>query len=111
MKPVIGITPGIGSFENRGEINFSTKGEVRDAVETALAGLDEGRFRVAERAGDDWQVNQWLKKAVLLSFRLNDMSTISGGPGGASWWEPVAAASPGCVPDGADAWLNCVMVG
>ena len=68
------------AWENRDQLNTSTKGAVRDAVEAALAGLDEGRFRVAERAGDEWQVNQWLKKAVLLSFRLNDMTTIPGGP-------------------------------
>ena len=64
------------AWENRDQLNTGTKGAVRDAVEAALAGLDEGRFRVAERKGDDWQVNQWLKKAVLLSFRLNDMTTI-----------------------------------
>ena len=68
------------AWEDRDQLNTGTKGAVRDAVEAALAGLDEGRFRVAERAGDDWQVNQWLKKAVLLSFRLNDMTTIPGGP-------------------------------
>ena len=55
------------AWEDRDQLNTGTKGAVRDAVEAALAGLDEGRFRVAERAGDDWQVNQWLKKAVLLS--------------------------------------------
>ncbi|KKB08570.1 2,3,4,5-tetrahydropyridine-2,6-dicarboxylate N-succinyltransferase [Devosia chinhatensis] len=77
------------AFENRGEINFATKGEVRDAVDTALAMLDKGEARVAEKVEGSWQVNQWLKKAVLLSFRLNDNQMISGGPGGSSFWDKV----------------------
>ncbi|MFY9695066.1 MAG: 2,3,4,5-tetrahydropyridine-2,6-dicarboxylate N-succinyltransferase, partial [Xanthobacteraceae bacterium] len=78
------------AFERRDEIGPSTKGEVRDAVEQALELLDRGAARVAER-GDNgsWRVNQWLKKAVLLSFRLNDMSVIPGGPGHAAWWDKV----------------------
>ncbi|PSJ41647.1 2,3,4,5-tetrahydropyridine-2,6-dicarboxylate N-succinyltransferase [Allosphingosinicella deserti] len=63
--------------------------EVRDAVEAALAALDTGEARVAEKRADGWTVNQWLKKAVLLSFRLTPMETISGAPGGASWWDKV----------------------
>jgi 2,3,4,5-tetrahydropyridine-2-carboxylate N-succinyltransferase len=77
------------AFDDRANVTAQTKGEVRDAVEAALDGLDEGRFRVAEKTGKDWVVNQWLKKAVLLSFRLNDMVKIDGGPGGASWWDKV----------------------
>ena len=85
------------AWEQRAEIGLETKGIVRDAVELALAGLDEGRYRVAERsnAGNgNWVVNQWLKKAVLLSFRLNDMAVISGGPwdpehGQAAWFDKV----------------------
>jgi 2,3,4,5-tetrahydropyridine-2-carboxylate N-succinyltransferase len=82
------------AWDNRAEINASTKGEVRDAVNSALAALDSGQMRVAERRLDvegpqAWAVNQWLKKAVLLSFRLNDMAMISGAPGGASWWDKV----------------------
>ena len=77
------------AFEARDTINTETTGEVRDAVETALDMLDRGEARVAEPSGDGWTVNQWLKKAVLLSFRLNDMETISGGPGGANWWDKV----------------------
>ena len=62
----------------------------REAVEAALEGLDSGQYRVAEPRADGWHVNQWLKKAVLLSFRLNDMTTIPGGPGGnAPWWDKV----------------------
>ncbi|WP_446698673.1 2,3,4,5-tetrahydropyridine-2,6-dicarboxylate N-succinyltransferase [Aquabacter sp. L1I39] len=78
------------AFENRAEIGFSTRGAVREAVEEALSLLDAGKVRVAEPLEDGtWQVNQWLKKAVLLSFRLNDMDIITGGPGGAAWWDKV----------------------
>nr|Q07TX5.1 RecName: Full=2,3,4,5-tetrahydropyridine-2,6-dicarboxylate N-succinyltransferase; AltName: Full=Tetrahydrodipicolinate N-succinyltransferase; Short=THDP succinyltransferase; Short=THP succinyltransferase; Short=Tetrahydropicolinate succinylase [Rhodopseudomonas palustris BisA53] len=78
------------AFDARDTVSAATKGEVRDAVEQALDLLDKGEVRVAAReASGAWVVNQWLKKAVLLSFRLNDMTTISGGPGGASWWDKV----------------------
>lgn len=70
-------------------VGVETSGPIRDAVEQALDMLDSGRARVAERIGDGWQVNQWLKKAVLLSFRLNDMAPIAGGPGGAPWFDKV----------------------
>ena len=63
--------------------------ELRNAVEDALALLDSGEARVAEKGPGGWHVNQWLKKAVLLSFRLNPMAAIPGGPGGASWWDKV----------------------
>lgn len=84
------------AFEARDGVNAQTKGEIRDAVDHALDLLDKGEARVANR-GDDgaWTVNQWLKKAVLLSFRLNDMSPISGGPGGASWWDKVPSKFDG----------------
>lgn len=62
---------------------------VRAAVEAALAGLDDGRYRVAEKVNGQWRVHQWLKKAVLLSFRLIDTHLIAGGPGGAAWWDKV----------------------
>ena len=78
------------AFDARDTVNANTKGEVRDAVELALDLLDKGEARVAERQTDGkWHVNQWLKKAVLLSFRLNDMAPITGGPGGAQWWDKV----------------------
>ncbi|ODT71947.1 MAG: 2,3,4,5-tetrahydropyridine-2,6-dicarboxylate N-succinyltransferase [Pelagibacterium sp. SCN 63-23] len=77
------------AFENRAEVNFATKGEIRDAVDSALGMLDRGEARVAEKIDGNWQVNQWLKKAVLLSFRLNDNMLIAGGPGGSSWWDKV----------------------
>ena len=60
------------AFENRAEINLSTKGEIRDAVNETLALLDAGKIRICEKKDNQWQVNQWIKKAILLSFRLND---------------------------------------
>jgi 2,3,4,5-tetrahydropyridine-2-carboxylate N-succinyltransferase len=79
-----------GAFEKRDGIGPFTTGPVREAVEAALDLLDRGAARVAERgANGDWRVNQWLKKAVLLSFRLNDMRAIAGGPGRATWWDKV----------------------
>src|SRR5262245_53047854 len=87
------IDDGVGRPDGVGP---STKGPVREAVEAALDLLDRGAARVAERGADGrWHVNQWLKKAVLLSFRLNDMSAIAGGPGGASWWDKVASKFDG----------------
>ncbi|MBA4781773.1 MAG: 2,3,4,5-tetrahydropyridine-2,6-dicarboxylate N-succinyltransferase [Rhizobiales bacterium] len=86
------------AFENRDQINAETKGAVRKAVKQALDLLDSGKARVAEKTDGTWTVNQWLKKAVLLSFRLNDMAAISGGPGGANWWDK--------VPSKFDGWGN-----
>jgi 2,3,4,5-tetrahydropyridine-2-carboxylate N-succinyltransferase len=85
------------AWENSADVTLATKGEVREAVEAALEGLDSGTFRVAERQGPgDWKVNQWLKMAVLLSFRLNDMATISGGPGGnAPWFDKIPSKFDG----------------
>ncbi len=78
------------AFEARAEISISTTGEVREAVRAALDLLDSGKARVAEKSADgSWKVNQWLKKAVLLSFRLNDNVMIPGGPGGSHWWDKV----------------------
>jgi 2,3,4,5-tetrahydropyridine-2-carboxylate N-succinyltransferase len=84
------------AFDKREDIGPSTKGPVREAVEAALDLLDRGEARVAERgANGDWTVNQWLKKAVLLSFRLNDMSVIPGGPGVSVWWDKVPSKFDG----------------
>jgi len=77
------------AWEDRANVSLTTHGEVRVAVDKALAMLDSGEGRVAEPAGDGWQVNQWLKKAVLLSFRLQDNALIPGGPGGSHWWDKV----------------------
>jgi len=84
------------AWDVRETLSVDTKGDVREAVNAALGGLDDGRFRVAQPLESDkspnnkWQVNQWLKKAVLLGFRLNPMQEISGGHGGAMWWDKVA---------------------
>lgn len=84
------------AFEDSGSVNTDTKGEVRDAVETSLNLLDKGEARVAERQADgNWSVNQWLKKAVLLSFRLNAMKIIKGGAGDATWWDKVPSKFDG----------------
>ncbi|WP_320201234.1 2,3,4,5-tetrahydropyridine-2,6-dicarboxylate N-succinyltransferase [Agrobacterium sp. rho-13.3] len=78
------------AFDNRDNVNVSTKGEIRDAVVTSLNLLDAGEVRVAQKQADgNWTVNQWLKKAVLLSFRLNDMEIVTGGPGESTWWDKV----------------------
>jgi 2,3,4,5-tetrahydropyridine-2-carboxylate N-succinyltransferase len=78
------------AFEERDAIGPSTRGEVREAVDVALDLLDSGTLRVAERgSGGSWSVNQWLKKAVLLSFRLSEMSLVPGGPGNSAWWDKV----------------------
>ncbi len=83
------------AWEDRANIGLKTSGPVRDAVEAALELLDAGAARVAEKGPDGWIVNQWLKKAVLLSFRLNDMAPIAGGPGDAAWWDKVPSKFAG----------------
>jgi 2,3,4,5-tetrahydropyridine-2-carboxylate N-succinyltransferase len=78
------------AWEDRASLTPATTGEARDAVEATLDALDSGRLRVAERdANGQWAVNQWAKKAVLLSFRLNDMVLQEGAPQGSSWWDKV----------------------
>ncbi|WP_186387400.1 2,3,4,5-tetrahydropyridine-2,6-dicarboxylate N-succinyltransferase [Stappia sp. TSB10P1A] len=84
------------AFEDRDTITAQTTGAVRDAVDAALDLMDRGHARVAEKAeSGDWVVNQWLKKAVLLSFRLNPMAIIKGGPGDAAWWDKVPSKFDG----------------
>ena len=84
------------AWDNRDAINSATTGEVRDAVDTALSEMDKGALRVAQKADDgNWTVNQWAKKAVLLSFRLNDMAPIEGGPGTSTWWDKVPSKFDG----------------
>jgi len=84
------------AWEARAEVTPATKGETREAVDQTLDLMDQGKLRVAERSiRGDWTVNQWAKKAVLLSFRLNDMSPIAGGPGNASWWDKVPSKFDG----------------
>jgi 2,3,4,5-tetrahydropyridine-2,6-dicarboxylate N-succinyltransferase len=83
------------AWDDRDAVSTSTTGEVRDAVAEALNLLDSGAMRVAEKGADGWLVNQWLKKAVLLSFRLNDMAMIPGGPGGSHYWDKVPSKFEG----------------
>jgi len=84
------------AFDNRDTVSTTTTGEIRDAVETALNLLDSGKVRVAARGEDGtWTVHQWLKKAVLLSFRLNDMEVVKGGPGASTWWDKVPSKFEG----------------
>jgi len=84
------------AWDNRDSLTPQTTGADREAVETALSELDSGTLRVAEKSGGDWVVNEWLKKAVLLSFRLNDMEVIPGGPGkDTAWWDKVPSKFDG----------------
>ncbi|OKH86548.1 2,3,4,5-tetrahydropyridine-2,6-dicarboxylate N-succinyltransferase [Thalassospira sp. TSL5-1] len=84
------------AWENREQITSATQGETRKAVEQTLLALDSGDLRVAEKKDGNWTVNQWAKKAVLLSFRLNDMTTIPGGPGeNTNWWDKVPSKFAG----------------
>ena len=88
------------AWDDRDSIGAGTAGAVRDAVVEALRQLDSGEARVATRDGvGQWTVHQWLKKAVLLSFRLNPMEAIPGGPGGASWWDKVPSKFDGWDAD------------
>lgn len=84
------------AWEARDTITPQTRGEAREAIEATLEALDKGALRVAERQADGhWHVNQWAKKAVLLSFRLNDMATIAGGNGQSTWWDKVPSKFEG----------------
>jgi 2,3,4,5-tetrahydropyridine-2,6-dicarboxylate N-succinyltransferase len=88
------------AWEARAGVGLATKGAVRDAVDAALEGLDAGELRVAQKVDGVWHVHQWLKKAVLLSFRLNDMAEIAGGPvdpvrGPSAWWDKVPSKFAG----------------
>lgn len=84
------------AWDARDTITIDTKGEVREAITDTMNALDSGKLRVAERQENgDWHVNQWAKKAVLLSFRLNDMEQISGSNGGTSWWDKVPSKFAG----------------
>ena len=84
-----------GAWTVRDDLSTATQGDHRDAVEETLNLLDSGVARVAEKIGGAWVVNEWCKKAVLLSFRLNDMSLQKGGPDGAVWWDKVPSKFKG----------------
>jgi 2,3,4,5-tetrahydropyridine-2,6-dicarboxylate N-succinyltransferase len=83
------------AWDARETLSIATQGEVRDAVEAAIEGLDNGSFRVAEKIDGNWQVNQWLKKAVLLSFRLNDNVVVDGGSAGSPGFDKVPSKFAG----------------
>ena len=93
------------AFDNNEDVNPNTTGEVKEAINSALNYLDKGKLRVAEPIGNSkWKVNQWLKKAVLLSFKINDMDIISGGPhscniGPANWWDKIPSKFSGWNKD------------
>ena len=102
------------AWESREEITPETTGDQREAVEDALQLLDSGKARVAEKTTQGWIVNQWLKKAVLLSFRLNDMVTIENGPGNSFWWDKVPSKFSGWTDNdfelaGFRAVPNCIV--
>lgn len=83
------------AWEERDQIDAGTTGSIRDAVDATIDQLDRGEVRIAEKVDGDWVVHQWVKKAVLLSFRLNDMELIDGGPGGSVWWDKVPSKFAG----------------
>ena len=84
------------AWDARDAITIDTKGEIREAITDTMNALDSGKLRVAERQENgDWHVNQWAKKAGLLSFRLNDMEQIPGGNGDTSWWDKVPSKFAG----------------
>src|SRR5881398_1028073 len=83
------------AWDERDSIGPQTKGEVRQAVDAGIAALDSGEARIAEQIDGVWTVRQWLKMAVLLSFRLNPMEPIAGGPGGGHWWDKVPSKFAG----------------
>ena len=86
------------AWERRDSIDPNDRA-LKETVEAAILRLDSGEERVAEKVDDQWRVNQWLKKAVLLSFRLNPMEAIPGGPGGAPWWDKVPSKFFGWTAD------------
>ncbi len=83
------------AFEERASINADTTGLVRDAVEAALDGMGTGVFRVAKKLDGNWVVNEWLKKAILLYFRLTPNQMIAGGPGGSFWYDKMRSKLDG----------------
>lgn len=92
------------AWDDRNKINSSTTGDIRNAVAITLNQLDSGKIRVAEKdASGIWQVNSWIKKAILISFRLNDMQMMAGGPAVADekcfWYDKVPSKFLGWTDD------------
>lgn len=83
------------AWERRAELQAGWDPRIENAIEEILNSLDSGKIRVAEKIGGEWQVHQWVKKAVLLSFRLSPNKAIKGGPDGALWWDKVKSKFAG----------------
>ena len=85
------------AFDDRDKINANTSGEIRDAVDNTLSQLDNGTIRVCEKIDNEWVVNQWIKKAILLSFRLNDNDIIKASH--ATWFDKVESKTANWTKD------------
>ena len=85
------------AFDDRENINVNTSGEIRDAVDNTLNQLDSGTIRVCEKINDEWIVNQWIKKAILLSFRLNDNDIVKASH--ATWFDKVESKTANWTKD------------
>ena len=77
------------AFENIESINSSSDSGIISAIDETISSLDSGKIRVAERNGNEWIINQWVKKSILLYFRINDMKLISNSPGNTNWWDKI----------------------
>jgi len=77
------------AFENINDINSSSSSDIISAIESTINDIDNGSIRVAEKINEEWIINQWIKKAILLYFRINNMKLISGSPGNSNWWDKI----------------------
>ena len=77
------------AFENIESINSSSNSGIISAINETIKNLDSGKIRVAEKNNNDWTINQWVKKSILLYFRINDMKLISNSPGNSNWWDKI----------------------
>ena len=77
------------AFENIESINSSSDNGIISAINETIKNLDSGKIRVAEKNNNDWIINQWVKKSILLYFRINDMKLISNSPGNSNWWDKI----------------------
>ena len=77
------------AFENINGINSNSANNIINAIESTIDDIDNGSIRVAEKINEEWITNQWIKKAILLYFRINNMKLISGSPGNSNWWDKI----------------------
>mgnify|MGYP001163605305 FL=1 len=77
------------AFENIESINSSSDSGIISVINETIKNLDSGKIRVAEKNNNDWIINQWVKKSILLYFRINDMKLISNSPGNSNWWDKI----------------------